>query len=132
LMFFFLVAPSIDYPLRMEQAIPILSSILPVFAGYLGAATHYVFRHSPPKIKFNVHNEEILGMLVKGPIVIFGVAMTGLLVSFYFGARGEIGNRAAMSVDTLRMGVAIALTLQSGVTGALVMYLFSTGEKASV
>ena len=124
LIVFFLLAPGIGYPLLLEEALPILGAVLPVFAGYLGAAAHNIFRHPPVPVHFEAHNEALLGMLVKGPIIIFGLAIGSLLFAFYYAARHvEVGE--GISVNALRMGVAAALTLQSAVTGALVMYLFS-------
>jgi hypothetical protein len=41
---FFLLAPVSGYPLEIAQAQGIFQIVLPVFLGYLGSATHFVFK----------------------------------------------------------------------------------------
>ena len=40
---FFLIAPAVSFPLTYPKNLDILQMILPVFLGYLGAASHFIF-----------------------------------------------------------------------------------------
>src|SRR4051812_5542789 len=80
---FFLLAPTLGYPLEFAQSMRALEIVLPVFLGYLGTAALFIFRSNPETEDTppaNVLN--LVSLLVKGPIVVFGMVLAALLVAF--------------------------------------------------
>jgi hypothetical protein len=64
-MIFLLVAPALQFPLEYPKNLYLLQIVTPVFLGYLGAATHFVFKTPSPAA---ATNNQFLGMLVVGPL----------------------------------------------------------------
>jgi hypothetical protein len=54
------------FPLTYPKNLELLQIVSPVFLGYLGAATHFIFIAPPPKVRVK---NEFLGFLVIGPII---------------------------------------------------------------
>src|SRR6185295_2636008 len=101
---FFLIAPASGFPLTFDQSVRLLEIVLPVFLGYLGSATHFVVRGSntapntpvPPRGR-----SELLGLLVRGPVVVFLVATVSAIVAFGISNSPSAPPGSGMSVDTL-------------------------------
>src|SRR5215475_4556171 len=77
-MLFLLVAPVMEFPLQYPKNIDLLQIVSPVFLGYLGSAAHFIFQNPPPAVP--VQNE-FLGLLVKGPVVIYVLTAGGSLAA---------------------------------------------------
>jgi len=127
LMFFFFVAPSLGYPLEPPQALQLLEIILPLFLGYLGTASHFIFRPRFKDVQLTGRREQ-LGLLVRGPIYAFGVAMSGLLFAFGWSNRLAAPAGVGMSFETLSGSLAAALGLLAATTSVIVAYLFSASD----
>jgi hypothetical protein len=102
----------------------ILQIVLPVFLGYVGAATQFAFgsqqAHAP-----EVHTNPMMNILVKGPIMVFGLALLGGVFAFGYSNRSDAPAGEGMRVDDLATVVTTALGLLAVSTNAIVAYLFS-------
>ena len=125
---FFLVAPAIGFPLTFDQAIRLLEIVFPVFLGYLGSATHFVFRSQRRAIAFQGASS-LFGLVVRGPIFIFGVAVAVALWAFGYSNRLAAVPGSGMSVDALAIVLSIALGLTTVSTNVVVAYIFQTGDE---
>lgn len=123
---FFIVAPACGYPLRFDQSFKLLEIILPVFVGYLGSATQFVFsKHEPVGPEVHGQRAAFVGLLVRGPILVFSLGLVSAVVAFGITNRPGAPAGTGMSVDALSGIVTAALSLQAASTGAIVSYLFS-------
>jgi hypothetical protein len=119
---FLLAAPAFGYPLEFAQSLRLLEILAPVFFGYLGAATLFVFRSNPAPerpLPDNVLN--LLPLLTKGPIYLFAIVIAVLLLSF---GRMNSPGGAGMSVDELAVGMSVALGLLTVTSNVIVAFLF--------
>lgn len=130
MMLFFLTAPAIGFPLLFEQAFQILGTITPVFVGYIGAATQFIFKPAVRATPFKQSNMVLLGLLMKGPIYLYAIATLSLIAAFWYSNRPS-AETGGMSIEVLGIGMSITLALLAGSTHALVTYLFQVdaGEK---
>jgi hypothetical protein len=120
---FFLLAPSIGYPLEFSQSMRILEIVLPVFLGYLGTAALFVFRSSPtPEAAPPDNVVNLINVLVKGPIVVFGIVVGALVLAF--GRLNSAEGAGGMSLDELAAGMSLVLGLLTVTTNVMVAYLF--------
>lgn len=126
---FFILAPVFGYPLRYSQAVTLLQIVFPVFLGYLGAATQFVFQKTPPATK--VAARPMMGLLVKGPIVVFSIMVTGAVIAFGYSNRATAPLGDGMSVEVLSTTTTAALGLLTVTTNVVVAYLFSIEEPTS-
>ena len=127
---FFLVAPAVRYPLTWEQSVRVFEVVLPVFVGYLGTSTHFLFHGRTKAREVQLQDSsQILGLLIKGPIVIFGLVSVSILFAFGFSNRSGASNGEGMSVDTLSWAFTAVLGFMAVTTNVAVSYLFSLGEK---
>src|SRR6516164_4337019 len=70
LFIFFLLAPTIGFPLTFSQARGLLEIVLPVFLGYLGSASHFVFSHrSRSQREQAAASQEMTILLIRGPVI---------------------------------------------------------------
>lgn len=130
---FFLLAPALGYPLEYSQSLRILEIILPVFLGYLGSGALYVFRQDSPDdvIAFRSDSADLVGLLIKGPIIVFCLGLIALITAFgLFNSRAQGGG---MSIDQLSGGMSAILGLLTVTTNVAIAYLFrgSHATKAS-
>jgi hypothetical protein len=125
---FFPIAPAIGYPLTYGEATSILQITLPVFLGYLGVATHFMFRQPKPK-KPAINLPELLPYLLWGPLIIFAAASLAAVIAF--GVTNGIGAKpgSGMSVGQLSGAVTICLSLLAVTTNTIVSYLFAQERK---
>src|SRR5437867_342189 len=81
---FFLLAPVFGFPLPYPNNLDILQIISPVVLGYLGSATHFMFRTSSTNISVRT---ELLGILVRGPLIIYAAVVIGITSAFWYSNR---------------------------------------------
>ncbi|AVR96565.1 hypothetical protein [Pseudoduganella armeniaca] len=124
LILFFLLTPIHGFPVEFEEALRLMGTVVPVFVGYLGAAIHRLFARAPRTVVLERNHGRMLNLLVKGPVMLYGLGMAALIASFWYSNRSttEVGG---MTIDALGLGVTALVSLQAGTTGALVMYLFA-------
>ena len=121
-MVFLVVAPAIDYPLIYPKNLDILQIVSPVFLGYLGSASHFIFRPATEPIP--VQNQ-FLGLLVKGPILIYLLVVVAAFGAFGYANRASVTpQQGGMSADNLATALSLALGVLAVTTGVITSYLF--------
>lgn len=120
-MVFLIVAPVIGFPLLYPKNLDLLQIVSPIFLGYLGSASHFIFQNPVPPVP--VQNQ-YLGYLVKGPLVIYILAAGGSLAAFGYSNRVGSSIGAGMSVDSLGTALSLSLGVLAVTTGVLNSYLF--------
>lgn len=127
---FFLVAPALGYPLEYPEAVRLLEILVPVFFGYLGSATHFLFGKSTPTPLISAAGAaEQLGLLVRGPVLVWGTASAGAIFAFGYTNRLNAGSAPGMNIDQLAGSLAIAMGLLTVTTNIVVSYLFGRLEQ---
>jgi hypothetical protein len=121
-MIFLLIAPAFSFPLTYPQNLDLLQIVLPVFLGYLGTASHFIFQSTAPPVRAQ---NQFLGLLVKGPIIIYVLAVTAAFGSFAYSNRVGAERGAGMSVDNLSTALSLTLGLLAVTTGIVSSYLFA-------
>lgn len=124
---FLVIAPVLDYPLEYPKNLNLLQIVTPVLLGYLGSAANFVFMTPAPQIQANT---QLLGLLVKGPVIIYVVVITAAFVAFGYSNRSGAPIGSGMSVDSLNMAVSISLGILSATTSVIVARLFVSNETA--
>jgi hypothetical protein len=122
---FFMIAPAAGYPLKYNQAINILEIVFPVFIGYIGSATQFVFRRRQGDAALNPAVAPFIDLLVKGPVIGFTLMIAAAITAFGYSNRLTAPPGEGMGVDTLATVVTLALGLLTVSTNAIVGYLFS-------
>jgi hypothetical protein len=120
-MVFLLLSPAIGYPLSYPKNLDLLQIVTPVFLGYLGAAAHFIFLNPPPEV--HVQNR-FLGMLVKGPVIIYALAAGSSFLAFGYANRSSALPGAGMSTDNLARALSLSLGVLAATTGVIAPYLF--------
>jgi hypothetical protein len=125
---FLLLAPLFGYPLALKDATRVFEIILPVFLGYLGAASQFVFQNMAGRQNTGIagaSTNPFLSLIVKGPIWLFGLAIVAAFAAFgkTNSPSSPIGN--GMTVDVLAGITTAALGLLNVTTQVAVSYLFS-------
>lgn len=127
---FFLVAKPLGFPLDWDEVQRIVEVLLPVFVGYLGTATHFLFHNPQNDASVELGSRApLLGILIKGPIVIFTAASIAILFAFGYSNRHGAPQGSGMSVDQLAWAFTAALGILTVTTSVAVSYLFSLGRK---
>jgi membrane protease YdiL (CAAX protease family) len=125
---FFFAAPTLDYPLSDAQAQQILSAVLPVFLGYVGAAVAYVFKPRPEPDLATARADPLLSVIVNGAFLAFGIGFVVLLFAFGFSNRASQPPGAGMPFADFSKGVTGLLGLMTASIGAAIVHLFDTGK----
>jgi hypothetical protein len=123
---FFTIAPVLGFPIEYPKNIDLLQIISPVFFGYLGTATHFIF--ITPRIEVHAENE-FLGILIKGPLIIYSFVVIATTSAFWFSNRPGATVGSGMSVENLSTALSLALGLLAVTTGVINSYLFSSPNK---
>jgi hypothetical protein len=126
---FFMLAPVLGYPLRYSQAQSVLQIVLPVFVGYLGAATQFVFRRSLQSDD-GVAARPLMGLLIKGPIGVSALMMIAVMIAFGYSNRMAASPGEGLAVEQLSTGITAAMGLLAVTTNTIVAYLFVAEKKA--
>ena len=123
---FFLAAPAAGFPLVFSQSLRVLEVVLPVFLGYVGSAASFVFRSgsAADQMVFRPGTSSLAEMLIKGPVVVFGLVLLAILLAFYSTNRPDAAPGSGMTVDELTGSVSVALGLLAVTTNLAVSYLF--------
>jgi hypothetical protein len=123
---FFVIAPFVALPFRGDQSKQALGIIAPVFFGYLGLATTFLFQ-APPKIPASPINP-LFSLIVKAPVGIFSVGLFVLILTYCLTniLAKKIGD--GMGFDDFVFYLSMLLTLQSGTTGVLFAAIFGKHE----
>jgi hypothetical protein len=127
-MLFLIVAPSVGFPLSYPKNLDLLQIVSPVFLGYLGAATHFIFRNPPPTVPAQ---NEYLGFLVIGPLVIYVMAVGGAFAAFGYSNRVGAALGEGMTQDNLATALSFALSLLAATVGVISSYLFVAQRNAA-
>jgi len=131
---FLVLSPFLGYPLDpgAGDLIRLLEILFPVFLGYLGMATHFVFR-SEGTAKAGAAEEPPLSsnavLLIRGPVLVWMAMIVAAFTAFGLANRAGAPAGTGMSVDLLAGLVTAALGLLAATTSVAVSYLFSGGEK---
>lgn len=125
-MIFLISAPALGYPLSYPKNLDLLQIVSPVFLGYLGSASHFIFQSPAPTV--TVQNQ-FLGLLLKGPIVIYTLAVVAAFSAFGYSNGSGVTPGAGMSVDNLSAALTICLGLLAVTTGVLSSYLFVVPDR---
>jgi len=115
------VCPIIGFPLQYPKNLELLQLISPVFLGYLGAASHFIFQNPVPEVPVV---PQFLGLLVKGPIIIYTAVVFGAFAAFAYSNRVGAPIGSGMSAENLSTAISIALGLLAVTTGVISSYLF--------
>jgi hypothetical protein len=116
--------PVLGYPLRYSQAQTLLEIIFPVFLGYLGAATQFVFQRTPSP-DGRIAARPMMGLLVRGPIFLFCTAVIAAAAAFGYSNRAAAAPGVGMSMEVLTGTITAALGLLAVTTNVVVAYLLS-------
>ena len=120
-MVFLLVAPAFIFSLKYPNNLNLLQIVSPVFLGYLGSASHFIFQNPAPEVP--VQNQ-FLGLLVKGPMIIYVLAAGGSLSVFVYTNRIGAPIGSGMSVEELGTALSLSLGVLAVTTGIISSYLF--------
>lgn len=126
---FYLLAPALHYPISYDQTPRILEVVLPVFLGYVGTATHFIFQQGDRTTAAVKLPARLLRLIVKGPLLVFGLGWLALTVAFGVSNSSSATDGSGMSVDQLSAFLATLLSLLAVSTGVAVSYLFSLDSK---
>lgn len=124
---FVLVAPAVGYPLSFSNgdAVRLMEILIPVFLGYLAAASHYVFQHKPVASGDRELPRNAV-TLIKVPLLVFSAVVVIALAMFGFTNRVDARPGTGWSVDLLAGIMALALGLLTATTHVAVAYLFES------
>jgi len=126
---FLLLAPAIGYPLESPRNIDMVQIITPVFLGYLGSASYFVF--AGQKLHGRVRNE-FLGYLTVGPIIIYVVAVSAAFFSFGWTNRPSAQPGSGVSVENLGNALSLSLGVLAMTTSVVASYLFAAVDGPGV
>lgn len=133
LLAFVLLAPLFHYPLQYQDAPRVLEICVPVLLSYLGAAVRFVtrgVRSSAPTPNSTKHESDLLGLVIKGPILVFLVVSGAAFVAFGVSNRASAPIGIGMGLDQLCTTLTIALSILTASTSVLVSYLFHVERDA--
>jgi len=125
---FFVAAPGLlKYPLDFDQSIRILQIVLPVFVGYLGLATAFVFQNTVRST--NVYsNSSLIRLLLRGPIYVYSLGIVVVISVFWQTNLPGGAPASGMTIDQLAWLVSALVGLLAATTGLIVTKIFPTDE----
>jgi hypothetical protein len=130
LLMFYGLAPALGYPLEYDQAVRLIQINVPVFLGYTGSATQFLFTGNTKRATLvDPALAPLLSLLTRGPLIIFALVNIGVLLAFGWTNRAAAPPGGGMSVDTLSILLTAALSILTVTTGVIVSYLFSAEKK---
>ena len=124
LLVFFIIGPALGFPLTFEEAVRLLELDLPIFVGYLGSATQFVFQQQNNEKPPIVVNGPLVRILIIGPLILFALANIAGLVAFGISNRPSAPAGTGMNVDLLAVITSAALSILAVTTNIAVAYLF--------
>jgi hypothetical protein len=128
---FVVIAPTVCYPLdpSSNHIIRLLQIITPVFVGYLGSASHFVFSDSAPAANQQQLSPNAV-MLIKGPVLAWIVMSTLAFTAYGLSNRASAAPGSGWSFDFLSGLITITLSLLTATTNLAVTYLFKAEKKS--
>lgn len=119
---FLIVAPSVGYPLRFDQSLRLLESVVPTFLGLIGSAAIFLVQDNSAKdVVIQPAVKPLLGTLIRGPIAVFVLIAVASFIAFSLSNRATAPSESGMSVNDLAHALAFAnglLVLTTNVVGA--------------
>lgn len=125
-MIFLVLAPIFGYPLEWSKSLDSMRIITPVFLGYLGSAAHFIFMTPSPVV---VANNAFLGIMLKGPMIIYVAVVVSGFVAFGWSNRVDAVPGTGMSLDNLTNIMTAALGVLAVTTGVISAYLFAVNSR---
>ena len=129
---FLLVAPLLGYRLEWKDVTRVLEIVLPVFLGYLGTATQFVFQNMAGRQNSGISPTQanpLLPLLIRGPIWIFGILIAATFIAFGVSNSPSAAAGNGMTIDVLSGVITASLGLLNVTTQVAVSYLFSLDSK---
>jgi len=126
LLCFLILAPSIGMPFNpgRNENLMLVQVVIPVFLGYLGSASHFLFRaRAAPDVE--VADERLLGLLVFGSFGLYVLANTTLFAAFYLSNRPD---GPGMSIDELSKWFTLILGLLTCTVSVITSYIFNASR----
>ena len=123
---FFILSPLFGYPLQFRDSVRLFEIVLPVFLGYLGNASYFIFRRGKPKKPIQL--ETLTSIMVCGPIIIFSLVVASVIFAFGYTNRLNAVPGTGMHIDMLAGILAAALGLLTVTTNFMISYIFSDIE----
>lgn len=111
-----------------DDSIRVSQIVVPVFLGYLGSASRYVFGRNANSNASISQAGEYVGLIVRGPVIVFVILVCALLIIFCLSNAPSISTRRGMDVDQLSFGISMVMGLLAATTSVAVSYLFGTIE----
>src|SRR5712691_4390032 len=82
---FFISAPGLlGFPLDYDQSIRITQIITPVFVGYIGLATAFLFGVPNEKLELPVQDQALMRLLLRGPVYMMGGGLIVVVATFWY------------------------------------------------
>lgn len=127
---FILLGRMFGYPLQPQYAARVAQIVLPVFLGYLGAASQFVFRpHGTGEVAHIEAHGALLTLMIKGPPTVFATALVAVFIAFGFANRTGLPDAAqGMHIDELAAWLTAIIGLLAATTNFAVAYLFSVAD----
>ena len=125
---FFIIAPLTGFPLSFEQTRSLIQLILPVFLGYLGSASYFVFPRASRRARYP-SNSELIGLMVRGPVIVFAIVSVVAISTFGFSNRPSAVPGTGMTIEMLSTILSAALGLLAVTTNVAVAYLFTSEQE---
>jgi hypothetical protein len=124
---FLILAPALGMPFNpgRDENVRLIEIIAPVFFGYLGSAAHFVFR-SQRGTNISVADEQLLGLLVYGPFLVFIFVNIALFLAFYLYNRP---NGPGMNVEELSKWFSVGLGILTCTVSVISSYIFGAGAQ---
>jgi hypothetical protein len=125
---FLWVAPAVlHFPLDASggDAARLIQIVLPVFLGYLGAASHFAFRHREGQDPTDeIRLSPYAALLIRWPLI--GWAFLALVAFgvFWFTNRAAAPPGTGWTVDALATALTVSMGLLAVTTGVAVAFLF--------
>ncbi len=128
-MAFFLVAPTLGFPLTYEKSVQFLAVITPVFAGYIGTASKFVFsKFTPNEAEMEIERQPLFGLLLRGPLIVYTIGVVGLIVGFGYSNRLSATTGDGMTTEVFGISLSLILAFLAAANGALIAKLFHMEE----
>jgi hypothetical protein len=127
---FFVLSQAFGIRFDYEQGeqLRLVDIVVPVFFGYLGAASHFVFNANRGR-EVSSDNTLMLRILVHGPFILFIVFTVALMTAFQLSRLPlppDAPLQPSMSINDLSRWISISLALLSCTVSILASYLFGS------
>ncbi|MET0502919.1 MAG: effector-associated domain EAD1-containing protein [Candidatus Binatia bacterium] len=127
LLLFFMAAPFLGAPFNENQNenVRLIEIVLPVFLGYLGSASHFLFYRNRGR-EVAEDQQSLLGLMVFGSLSLFALFIVALLAIFWVSNLSD--SQGAMDFDSLSRWFSLAMGLLACTIGIVSAYLFGSPQ----